>query len=223
MAWQSWIEGQAEILLAPADRADEAQNISRDPANDWSPALAIDRDGNRHVAFDTYRNGNYDVLLFSSVHKNNLLLPVADTPRFEVRPTLAVNRTGGSGSPTRSATPTGVRMPRISSRGKVRASIVPVPCGSAWRRGCACKGRRTRWPALGIAPDDEQLSALAADPSGRIWLLFRHQKEAVWGNNAVMVIGGVWVEFPHRWRARTGQNRNRFREATACSTTARPW
>ena len=35
---------------------------------------------------------------------------------------------------------------------------------------------------------------LACDRSGRLWLLFRHRQEAIWGNNAVMVVGGVWLE-----------------------------
>src|SRR5262249_6084772 len=36
---------------------------------------------------------------------------------------------------------------------------------------------------------------LLADRSGRIWLAFRHRQEAIWGNNTVMVVGGVWVEY----------------------------
>ena len=35
---------------------------------------------------------------------------------------------------------------------------------------------------------------LACDRSGRLWLVFRHRQEAIWGNNAVMVVGGVWLE-----------------------------
>ncbi len=196
MAWQSWIEGQAEILLAPADRADEAQNISRDPANDWSPALAIDRDGNRHVAFDTYRNGNYDVLLFSSVHKNNLLLPVADTPRFEVRPTLAVDARGRVWIAYEE---------RDANWGKDAENLVEGEGSSLYRSGAVrvrvAEGMRVQGAPDPVAGASESLQTmnsyprLAADPSGRIWLLFRHQKEAVWGNNAVMVIGGVWVEY----------------------------
>ena len=36
---------------------------------------------------------------------------------------------------------------------------------------------------------------LAIDRTGRLWLLFRHRQEAVWGNNAVMVVGAVWLEY----------------------------
>ncbi|MCA1685134.1 MAG: hypothetical protein LC745_03955 [Planctomycetia bacterium] len=36
---------------------------------------------------------------------------------------------------------------------------------------------------------------LAVDGRGRVWLAFRHRQEAIWGNNAVMVVGGVWIEF----------------------------
>jgi hypothetical protein len=33
------------------------------------------------------------------------------------------------------------------------------------------------------------------DRSGRVCLAFRHREEAIWGNNSVMVGGGVWLEY----------------------------
>ena len=36
---------------------------------------------------------------------------------------------------------------------------------------------------------------LAADRSGRVWLAFRHREEVVWGDNVVLVLGGVWLEY----------------------------
>ncbi len=35
---------------------------------------------------------------------------------------------------------------------------------------------------------------LTIDRSGRPWLAFRHRQESIWGNNAVLVVGAVWVE-----------------------------
>ena len=35
---------------------------------------------------------------------------------------------------------------------------------------------------------------IAIDREGRPWLAFRHRQEAIWGNNAVMVVGAVWIE-----------------------------
>jgi hypothetical protein len=36
---------------------------------------------------------------------------------------------------------------------------------------------------------------IAVDREGRPWLTFRHRQEAVWGNNAVMVVGAIWIEY----------------------------
>ena len=44
---------------------------------------------------------------------------------------------------------------------------------------------------------------LAVDRDGRPWLAFRHRQEAIWGNNAVMVVGGVWVEYATALEGRT--------------------
>ena len=67
MAWQAWSDGQADILLAPLDAARQARsppvNVSETPANEWSPAIAVDKSGRVHVAFDSYQAGNYDVVL----------------------------------------------------------------------------------------------------------------------------------------------------------------
>ena len=39
-------------------------NVSNHPADDWSPALAIGPEGRPYVAFDSYRNGSFDVFLY---------------------------------------------------------------------------------------------------------------------------------------------------------------
>ena len=63
MAWQSWNDGQADILLAPVDDPSASVRVSEGPSNEWSPAIAIDKGGRVHVAYDTYRAGNYDIHL----------------------------------------------------------------------------------------------------------------------------------------------------------------
>ena len=36
---------------------------------------------------------------------------------------------------------------------------------------------------------------LALDGNGRLWLLFRHQHEAIWGDSPPHIMaGGVWLE-----------------------------
>ena len=63
MAWQSFEGGQADILLAPVDDPSSPLRISDSPADEWSPAIAIDRSGRIHVGYDTYQAGNFDVML----------------------------------------------------------------------------------------------------------------------------------------------------------------
>ena len=67
MAWQAWNAGQADILLAPIERPGSSvpprsTSARRRPTN-GRRAIAADKDGRVHVAFDTYQAGNYDVVL----------------------------------------------------------------------------------------------------------------------------------------------------------------
>ena len=96
MAWQSWRDGQADVWLAPLTDPAQAINVSASSANEWSPALATGRDGSLHVAYDTYRAGNYDVLLRTRRPDGTWgnPVPVASSPRFEARPSLAVDNAG---------------------------------------------------------------------------------------------------------------------------------
>jgi hypothetical protein len=63
------------------------RDISRNWANNWSPAIAADSAGTVYVAWDTYERDNYDVRLY--VHnKDPRTVGVASSARFEVRPSL---------------------------------------------------------------------------------------------------------------------------------------
>src|SRR5262249_32136689 len=96
MAWQSWKDGQADILLAPADEAGRPIRVTDGPGNEWSPAIASGRNGQIHVAYDSYAAGNYDVRLRTYSPGGTLGAPVAvaQTPTYETRPSLAVDPSG---------------------------------------------------------------------------------------------------------------------------------
>src|SRR5262249_13399130 len=99
MAWQNFSEGRSDILLAALDRIGAPltpQRIGDSPADEWSPALAIDRSGRVHVAYDTYQAGNYDVMLRTLNPDGTLASArvVAASPRFEVRPSVAADPQG---------------------------------------------------------------------------------------------------------------------------------
>jgi len=96
MAWQSFSDGQADILLTALDDPSPPARITSTAADEWSPALAIDGSGRVHVAYDTYQAGNYDVMLRTQTADGSLgsTLAVASSPRFEVRPSVAADAQG---------------------------------------------------------------------------------------------------------------------------------
>src|SRR5262249_55766821 len=100
MAWQAWRDGQADILLAPAEGRDGVApyRVSRTTANEWSPSMAIGPDGRAFIAFDTYKSGNYDVILhevrLGDEPSGGGDLATAEPPRYEARPVVAVDPRG---------------------------------------------------------------------------------------------------------------------------------
>ncbi len=100
MAWQSWVEGQADIYASSVRTPGATAKIvpyrisNTDEANEWSPAIAPG-DGAIFVAYDTYEAGNYDVKLTSIGVANapNLFktVTVAGSTKYEARPSIAVD------------------------------------------------------------------------------------------------------------------------------------
>ena len=156
MAWQGWRDGQADVWLAPVDDPAHAVNVSESSANEWSPALAVGRDGSLHVAYDTYLAGNYDVLLRTRRPDGALGKPVAvaSSPKFEVRPSLAVDNAGASLGGLRGADR---RLGQGRSEPDRGQGIEPLPpehgarAVRGGRRGSRSPrpGRQCRWHAAG--------------------------------------------------------------------------
>jgi len=196
MAWQAWRDGQADILLTDADGVQEPINVSRDAANDWSPSLAFDRSGRAFVAFDTYRAGNYDVQLWVGNAPGGRLIPLADSPKYEARPTVAVDPRGRAWVAYEE---------RDAAWGKDAENLIEGK-GSTLYRSAAVKVRCVDGDRVLEAPDPVANAAepvrsmnsyprIATDRDGRVWLAFRNRLEAIWGGPAVMVVGGVWLEY----------------------------
>jgi hypothetical protein len=195
VAWQAWRDGQADVLLTTLSDPSRTWDLSADPANDWGPSLAIDPSGMVHVAFDSYRNGNYDIFLRKdATSADGTLVAVADSPRFEARPSLAIDRQGRAWVAYEE---------RSANWGKDFGNIPNDPGDGLYQasdvRVRVVEGAKVldAGDPVARAPASERgmnaFARLALDATNRPRLLFRHRQEAIWGGNAVMVAGGVWV------------------------------
>ena len=188
---------KADILLALVEDAGTPIRASETPANEWSPALAIDKGGRIHVAYDSYAAGNYDVVLRTR-GRDGVLGPavaVARTPKYETRPSLAIDPMGRVWVAYEE---------RTDDWGKDAENLIEGE-GSSLYRDSFVRVRCVDGDRVLVAPDPvaearrpdaimNSFPRLACDRTGQIWLAYRHRQEVVWGNQAVLVAGGVWVE-----------------------------
>ena len=97
ITWQGFRNGRSNIFMRALDgeKWTPELRVSTGIGNDWEPAAAFDAQG-LWVAWDTYRNGNYDVFMthVSGGRVDRTEIPVANSARFEVRPTIAVDGAG---------------------------------------------------------------------------------------------------------------------------------
>ncbi len=202
MTWQAWNEGAGQHHPRAARRT------RRGP-------LRIERGGGQRVVAGACRStsrggstspttatraGNYDVWLRTLQPDGRAVVrtvPVARTPKYEARPSLAIDPSGRVWVAYEE---------RTENWGKDAENLVEGrgldPLSTSRRAGplrrwrAACSERPTR--SAQAPADDRSMNSfprLACDRSGRLWLAFRHRLEAIWGNQAVMVVGGVWVEY----------------------------
>ena len=129
MAWQAWIDGQAEILAAPLADAATPINVSDDPANDWSPAIAVDRRRPRPRRLRQLPRGQLRRL---PRRERRLRQRRFARSRWPARrgsrpgPAWRSTRRAGSGSATRNAPPTGARTSAAPSAAREPGSTAPA-------------------------------------------------------------------------------------------------
>ncbi len=202
MAWQAWIDGQADILLAPIDVSGKLGarpiNLSETAANEWSPSIAADSSGRIHVAYDSYASGNYDVMLRSRQADGAVTpaLKVARSNAYEARPSVAADPRGRVWVAYEE---------RSANWGKDAVNLIDGPGSSLYREAkvvVVCIDGTAVFDAAdpvehapAILHPMNSYPRIAVDRDGRPWLTFRHRQEAIWGNNAVMVVGAVWIEY----------------------------
>jgi hypothetical protein len=102
LACQSWSkEGTGRVALFNC-RGDQWREISLPDSaghqNQWYPALAAGPDGRVALAFDVYRDGDYDVQVAvlppASAAEQVALHPVATSAKFEARPSIVYDPQG---------------------------------------------------------------------------------------------------------------------------------
>jgi hypothetical protein len=95
VVWQGFHGKDSNIYssVLNGDKWGPEVRITNRPANDWEPAAAFDSHGNLWVAYDSYKNGNYDVFLTEvrGAHTPQSEIAVSATPNFEARATVAVD------------------------------------------------------------------------------------------------------------------------------------
>jgi len=103
LAWQTVGDDlDYEVMLArlTADGLSEVVNVSDHPHDDWEPAICSTADGRIVVAWDSYRNGSYDVYLRQFTAADGAVRPlgtpqaVAATAKREAHATLAADGQG---------------------------------------------------------------------------------------------------------------------------------
>src|SRR5205823_6628275 len=99
LAYQSWGEnGTARIRVLGCKKGQWSQGPplpgEQAGGNRWHPAIAAGPGGQVAVAYDAYRDGDYDVFVAISGEKGFKEYAIATSPRFEARPSLAYDGFG---------------------------------------------------------------------------------------------------------------------------------
>ena len=109
VAWQGWRNGKAGIFAASQAASQHGNGfsapvtVSTSTGNEWNPAIAADASGRVSVAWDSYRNGNYDVYARTArigqgdgqgSGKWGSEVSVASTAAYEAYPSIAYDPSG---------------------------------------------------------------------------------------------------------------------------------
>jgi hypothetical protein len=175
LAWQAVADDlHYEILLAKLGSGglEAPLNVSEDAHDDWEPALCAAPDGRVIVAWDTYRNGSFDIYLreFRDGKPLGPAMPVAASAEREAHASVAADSKG------RVWIAWDVSMEDWGKH--------PTPAGTlhAWRRSevaCLENGRLFR-PAqalMDVTPVSGakwiEYPAVAVDGRDRVWVIYR--------------------------------------------------
>ena len=161
----------------------------------WNPDGAFDREGNLHVAWDSYQSGNYDIFYrrIGADGTPDSIEQITKSPAFDAHPSVAID---GQGHPWLAWDQSGANwgkdwnhedQNRSTVLYKDRAIHVVVRDAGTWKQA----------PDFGAAVPDRvkrywQLPHLAADGLGRIWALFQIRTSVAIQRIDYWAAGGLW-------------------------------
>ncbi|MXY69255.1 MAG: hypothetical protein F4Y47_11980 [Acidobacteriia bacterium] len=147
VAWQGFRGSESDILLRTFSEGEwsETVSVSGRPGNDWSPTVALDSQGTVWVAYDSYRNGNYDVYLVGLRDGRTAVaeMAVAETPLFEARPSVAVDLDDRVWVAWESGGANWGKDNGYNYRYQMPASKTELPCGTCFGPGVMLGAERT--------------------------------------------------------------------------------
>jgi hypothetical protein len=184
LAWQTvGADLHYEVMLAPLETGGlgTAVNVSEHTADDWEPAITATPDGRIVVAWDSYRNGSYDIYMreFSVGSAGQLLSkgpprPVAATARREAHATIASDAQGRVWLAWDVSMEDWGKHPHGDGRLHAwRSTEVACLAGGQLKRP-AQRFMESLSPPLGKFVEYPQI---AVDGNDRVWLLFRIENE----------------------------------------------
>ena len=195
LVWVGYEEGQSYLYLSSWNGAGWEKPQRMSGASVWAPDAVTAKDGNLYLAWDSYRDGNYDIF-FRRVRPDGAageIEQVTKSPRFEAHPSLAVD---AQGRPWLAWDESGANWGKDWTHEDTyqgttlyasRAIRVAIQDGGVWKEG----------PDFSAAVPDRlrrywQLPHLAADSNGRIWALYQIRSSALNNREDFWCNGGLW-------------------------------
>lgn len=219
LAWQRWENSDFAIRAQTLGDLGKGSRHTRNfgGSNEWTPSIAADSKGKVYIAFDTYNAGNYDTYVWILDEKvaspTGETIPIANSPRFEARPTITVDKQDRIWIAYEEADPNWAK--DFGSRWEGKSGVpfyldrnIVVRClsdGKLQQTKAEIKSDliNTMYP-----PSQRQrlsFPRLCADDSGKVWLLFRRHPLTTgagerWMSYATYYDGDSWstqVLLPH--------------------------
>lgn len=206
VAYQSWRSGRSDIYVRTHSGGIWGAEVNLgDPnrssrANDWNPAIVIDREGSVWVAWDSYADGSYNIFLRPIRDgKPGELMQVTQSRRYHANPSLAVdalNRVwiAWDEGPENWGKDYGFLVAKGSPLYESRTVKVAVWSGGRWLTTLQQPGALAPQSSYYHMQRYFHTPRLVADSAGRVWLFLRPLSAANW-RKSIAMHGGKWEVF----------------------------